>query len=179
MGKKSKKKPGPSNPNATVEYLVLKKNQIFRWLASGKTMTEVAEKLHVSRSWLFSMFNAYEDLDRLRKDAYESRRAQVQATLFMLAVGNYTTQSKSTVKTTKSDGEGNTTVNTTVEERTDEHVNDPNLRALGIYMRSENLKNQGNDQARIMDTIEPADYEYVDVADLPQEDQVEESDPNA
>lgn len=160
-----KKKPGPTNDHATPEYLFMKKNLIFKWIANGITMTEVAHKLKVSRSWMLDMFNIYEDLDKMRKEALIERKERIHATLYSMAVGNYTTESTHTTKVTRTDGEGNSSVDTIVEEDRHEHRNDPSLRALSIYMRTENLKNQNPDASKILDSFEPSSFEYVDVAE--------------
>ena len=159
------KKPGPQNDHTSEDYLLLKREIIYKWLCNGVTMTNIAKKLGVSRSWLFDMFKKTEWLDDLRKQAAAERYEKVHNTLFQLAVGDYITKSKHTRKTTQVDGEGNKVSSTVIEDNTIEHEGDPNMRAMSIYMRTENITNKPEDNIKINDTITPEDFEYVDVAE--------------
>lgn len=159
-----RKKPGPNRYNTDINHLLANKEKIYKYLCKGMSMDNIAKKLGVSRSWLFDQFNKYEWLDELRKSAKAERWEHIHNTMYQLAIGDYRTYAKHTTKTTATDNEGVTSTNTVVEENTIEHRKDPNLRALGIYMRSENLLPKEND-TRIVDSLDDGEYIYVDVAE--------------
>lgn len=160
----ARKKTGPNAQNTTIEHLLASKDKIYKWLCVGKTMTDIAKKLGVSRSWLFEMFAKHPVLDELRNSARAERYEHIHNTLYQLAIGNYKAYNKHTTKTTTTDNEGTVSTNTVVEENTHEHVADPNLRAMAIYMRTEHIMPKV-DEGKIQDSITPDDFEYVDVAD--------------
>lgn len=161
-----RKKTGPNAANCSLEHMAASKEKIYKWLCMGKSMTDIAKKLGVSRSWLFDIFAKTPWLDALRKDAQAERYEHIHNTLYQLAIGNYKAYNKHTTTTTTTDNEGTISTNTVVEENTHEHRDDPNLRAMAIYMRTENIMPKAND-SRISDTITPDDFEYVDVAEEP------------
>lgn len=165
-----KRKKGQKSPNATTEYLILKSKNIYMWLVSGHTFSDIAKRLGVSRSWLFEQFKSNPQLDELRKSALAERAEAVNNTLYNLAIGNYTTRTVHTKTVTTTESGTSKTVSTTTEDRF-EHIADPNLAALGMLTRqmaATNARAEGT--AEIDDTISEADVEkftYVDVTKEP------------
>lgn len=150
--------------NCNEGYLFMKRDNIYKWLITGITMTDIAKKLGVSRSWLFDQFNKFEWLNDLRESAKAERSERVNNTLFQLAIGDYITHAKYTTKTTQKDGDGNSVTSTLIEDKKVEHKQDPNLRAMAIYMRQQAaLNNRQETNSKISDTISPDEFEYADV----------------
>ena len=162
------------SPNANIQYLLKKKNLIYKWIVNGLTISDVAAKLGVSRSWLFEAFKSNAEIAAVRDEAYNDRREKLSCTLYQMALGNYKTRVRRT-KTTKSettiykeDGTIDKTVTSdTVVEHSDdiiEHINDPNLKAMSMILRHE-AENQAEEKQNIIeDTISDVeDLTYIDV----------------
>lgn len=160
---------GIKSPNANTSYLLSRSKNIFNWIVNGFTMTDIAKKLKVSRSWLFEQFKANEELDNLRKSAYAAREEAINNTLYKLATGNYTTRVVHTqTVTTKSGSDEAKTVTITTEDIY-EHSEDPNMSAIGVLSRTMAMR-KTNDETRpvISDTITDDDinnFTFCDVAE--------------
>lgn len=180
MRKNTTKKASPKGKKSqttTLDYLLKKKNMIYKWIVQGLTIADVAEKLYVSRSWLFEMFKANQELNDIKNQAFEDRRDRLENTIYQMALGNYKTRvrkSKTTKATTsKLDSNGkvvSTETSDVVTEHSDEtveHINDPNLRAIAIIKRQEGITKAEDTAATIDDTIgTDPEMTFVDVANI-------------
>ena len=159
---------GIKSPNANTSYLLSRSKAIYQWIVTGYTMTDIAKKLKVSRSWLFEQFNENKELNELRQSAYAARKEAIENTLYRLATGNYkTTVIHTQTITTKKGNEDAQTVSVTTEDIF-EHIDNPNMTALGIIQRTMAMNNIASEEDNtIEDTISPIDensFSYVDVA---------------
>ena len=89
-----------------LDYVLSKKNLIYKWIMQGLTISDVAEKLGVSRSWLFDAFKSCAELNEVKESAFDDRRERVNNTLYKLALGTYTSRVKHTNKTTHTEKVG-------------------------------------------------------------------------
>lgn len=154
-----------------LDYVLSKKNLIYKWIMQGLTISDVAEKLGVSRSWLFDAFKSCAELNEVKESAFDDRRERVNNTLYKLALGTYTSRVKHTNKTTHTEKVGDkdevSVTETTRKEDVFEHVDDPNLKAMALIVKQMELQG-GLSKAEntIEDTLElPEDYVYTDVED--------------
>lgn len=175
MGRRRKLDPhkrGPHNPNANAEFILANRDKFYKWIVQGLTYDQIAPKLGVSRSWLFNITNADPRIKQIKEEARAERRELVHNTLFQLAIGNYKTETRHSNTVKQTNNQGDVITSKTDETNVVEHINDPNMRALSIFIRNDNLA-QSNEEARIRDSLDEDyedEYTYVDVADLPPED---------
>ena len=173
----SKKK----SPNATIEYLLKKKNLIYKWIVNGLTMSDIADKLSVSRSWLFEAFKKSDELKALKEEAFSSRREKLSCTLYQMAFGNYKTKvrhtntKKSSVERYDKSGKllnrEDSDVVTTHTEDIIEHIDDPNLKAISLLLNREGIQSETIGAQEITDTItDTSDFDFVDVEELAKSD---------
>lgn len=173
--KKSNKPKGTAkSPNATIDYVIKKRNLIYKWIYNGLTISDVANKLGVSRSWLFEVFKNNPELAELKEQAYMDRREKLENTLYQMALGNYktkvrrtTTVSKITKRIDKSGKTVSTEYSDVITESSEdiiEHVDDPNFKAITLIMNREGIKSQQDIPSTIEDTIEaPVEMTFIDV----------------
>ena len=166
MRSRSKHKKGTN-----LDYVLSKKNLIYKWIMQGLTISDVAEKLGVSRSWLFDAFKSCAELNEVKESAFDDRRERVNNTLYKLALGTYTSRVKHTNKTTHTEKVGDkeevSVTEVTRKEDVFEHVDDPNLKAMALIVKQMELQG-GLSKAEntIEDTLTlPEDYVYTDVED--------------
>lgn len=171
---KNKPKSGTKSPNATIEYVIKKKNLIYKWIYSGLTISDVANKLGVSRSWLFEVFKNNTELAELKEQAYADRREKLENTLYQMALGNYKTRVKRTTTISKVTKRIDTSGKITSTEYSDvitessediiEHIDDPNFKAITLLMNREGTTKSQEVHNEIEDTIkEPNEMTFVDV----------------
>ena len=173
--KNNKKSKGTTkSPNATVDYVIKKKNLVYKWIYNGLTIADVANKLGVSRSWLFEVFKNNDELAELKEQAYADRREKLENTIYQMALGNYktkvrrtTTVSKITKKIDKSGKTLSTEYSDVITESSEdiiEHVDDPNFKAITLLMNREGIKAVQDVPSTIEDTIEEPDkMTFIDV----------------
>lgn len=172
-GSNSKKK----SPNATIGYLLKKKNLIYKWIVNGLTMSDIADKLSVSRSWLFEAFKKSDELKTLKEEAFSARREKLSCTLYQMAFGNYKTRvrhtniKKSSVESYDKAGKlikrEDSDVVTTHTEDVIEHIDDPNLKAISLLLGKEGINSEPISEQEITDTItDTSDFEFIDVEEL-------------
>ena len=173
--KNNKKPKGTTKShNATVDYVIKKKNLVYKWIYNGLTIADVANKLGVSRSWLFEVFKNNDELAELKEQAYADRREKLENTLYQMALGNYktrvrrtTTVSKITKKIDKSGKTTSTEYSDVITESSEdiiEHVDDPNFKAITLLMNREGIKAVQDVPSTIEDTIEAPDkMTFIDV----------------
>lgn len=172
--KNNKPKGTTKSPNATIDYVIKKKNLIYKWIYNGLTISDVANKLGVSRSWLFEVFKNNPELAELKEQAYMDRRERLENTLYQMALGNYktkvrrtTTVSKITKRIDKSGKTVSTEYSDVITESSEdiiEHVDDPNFKAITLIMNREGIKAQQDIPSTIEDTIEePVEMTFIDV----------------
>ena len=166
MRSRSKHKKGTN-----LDYVLSKKNLIYKWIMQGLTISDVAEKLGVSRSWLFDAFKSCAELNEVKESAFDDRRERINNTLYKLALGTYTSRVKHTNKTTHTEKVGDkeevSVTEVTRKEDVFEHVDDPNLKAMALIVKQMELQG-GLSKAEntIEDTLTlPEDYVYTDVED--------------
>ena len=171
---KNKPKGTTKSPNATVDYVIKKKNLVYKWIYNGLTISDVANKLGVSRSWLFEVFKNNDELAELKEQAYADRREKLENTLYQMALGNYktkvrrtTTVSKITKRIDKSGKTTSTEYSDVITESSEdiiEHVDDPNFKAITLLMNREGIKAVQDIPSTIEDTIEEPDkMTFIDV----------------
>lgn len=171
---KNKPKSGAKSPNATIDYVIKKKNLIYKWIYNGLTISDVANKLGVSRSWLFEVFKNNTELSELKEQAYADRREKLENTLYQMALGNYKTKVRRTTtvsKITKRIDKNGKTISTehsdVITESSEdiiEHVDDPNFKAITLLINREGTTKLQEVHNEIEDTIkEPSEMTFVDV----------------
>ena len=167
MHKGKVKNRGIKSQNATTDYLLSKKNLIYKWIVSGLTIGDVAEKLGVSRSWLFEQFASVEELNAVKTSAFDARREKLSNNIYKLALGTYKTTVKTRNKSTVIDDSGESETKTIISEETVEHIDDSHYKALvfALSMTESDKTKTIEDKVSIVDDVCEINsgFEYCDV----------------
>lgn len=157
-------------------YALSEKDNIYKWITKDLlTIGEVANRLGVSRSWLFKAFAECAELNEIKEDAFAYRRDMVEGNLYKRAMGKYTTtitrRRTSYTEGRAADASGGTkTVKSTpvteVIEETITHTGDYDLKAIAMVLKLGAATVEP--PCELDDTITQDDaYDFVDVSDMP------------
>lgn len=155
-------------------YALSKKNLIYKWIMQNSTIADVADKLKVSRSWLFKAFAENSELNEIKEAAFADRRDKIEANLYERASGTYKVtirRSKtSSVTREETDSQGivtkvRTSPVTEHTEETIEHVGDYDMKAIAMILKMNGKRAEMPDG--LVDTITDEDaFEFVDVENI-------------